>query len=336
MKIRNLLKGSIALLLLCTVVYAEMIEGRGASFPNPLYKAWSAAYFNATRKRVGYIATDSGDGISSLEKKIVDFGASDIPLTPEMLEEKKLFVFPSVVGAIAIVYNLEKVKDGELKLSRKALDAIFSGKAKFWDDPSIAKENSALQLPHAPIRVVVRSDASGTTYNFINFLHRINPKFKVSRQPQWTVPDRIEAVSNSDVWIKMHETKNTIGYIEYAYKKRLDMSAAKVENSSGKFISPNVVSIQKALKYAGWTEENYYYKTIVDPQGEASYPLVAATFLFISQERNSAGRELISFLDWVYRNGDAKAVELGYVPLPSSLKKHSREFWKSSYLDQED
>jgi len=319
-------------LLFFTPGHADTLEGRGATFPNPLYKAWAASYFRATRKRISYIATDSGDGIASVSQKRVDFGASDMPLSPNILETQYLFAFPTVVGAIAIVYHLDGVSDGVLKLSREILYAIFSGQILFWDDPHIKNRNPSLSLPHAPIRVIVRTDASGTTYNFTDFLHHIHSEFLVSDQPEWKIKDPINVISNSEVWVEIHEQKNSIGYIEYAYKTRLHMSAAKVENLAGKFILPTNASIQSALKNARWTNENYYYTTITDAKGELSYPLAAATFLFVSQKKSERMQEVISFLDWAYRYGDKKAVDLGYVPLPLEIKAQIRQFWKNRSL----
>jgi len=328
MRIKTYARAICIVLLLVTFTKAQSIEGRGASFPNPIYKAWSADYFKATRKRVGYIATDSGDGIDSIVHKRIDFAASDKPLSPPKLSSYNLFSFPSVIGAISIVYHLDGVEDGELKLSREALYAIYSGKAVFWDDPLIAEENPSLPLPHMPIGVIVRSDASGTTYVFAEFLHRINSEFPLSEQPEWKIRNRINVSSNSEVWAELHERKNSIGYIEYAYKKRLHLHAAKVENRSGKFVPAATATIQEALKNARWTEKNYYYTTITDAKGDASYPLAAATFLFISQESSEQNRAVIAFLDWVYLHGDQKALAFGYVPLPSEIKEKIRTFWK--------
>jgi phosphate transport system substrate-binding protein len=319
--------------LFTVFVSAGTVEGRGATFPNPLYKAWSAAYFKATRSRVSYIATDSGDGIAAVVKKEVDFGASDRPLSPEELEKKKLFVFPSAVGAIAIVYNLEGVKDGELKLSRKAIAAIFSGRVQFWDDPLIVKENVSLKLPHEPLKVIVRSDASGTTYNFTYFLHNIDKTIKPGIKQAWKIPDRTEVSSNADVWVGIHAGKNTIGYIEYSYKKRLKMDAAQIENREGMFVSPNVPSVHAALKHARWSGDNYYYTVITDPEGTDSYPIVASTFIFVPQEKSEKNKAVLAFLDWVYRYGDEKAIELGYVPLPETIKTKIRAFWKNQHLN---
>jgi len=197
-------------------VNADEIKGRGASFPGPVYQAWTSEYYNATKHQVNYTPTGSGDGISSVSKRMVDFGGSDSPLKSEILKKSKLYMFPTVIGSITLSYNIDGVKDGELKLSRTAIAAIFSGKASYWDDEVIAKDNKDLKLPHEPITVAVRADESGTTYNFTYFLNKIDPSFKVSKQPAWKAAKLVAGKSNSGVAANIQQIKNSIGYIEYS------------------------------------------------------------------------------------------------------------------------
>ena len=310
-----------------TSVHADELKGRGASFPGPVYKAWTSEYFKATGKKVNYTPTGSGDGIKSISKRMVDFGGSDKPLKPKTLKKKKLYMFPSVVGSIVLAYNLEGVKDGELKLSRAAIDAIFTGKAKFWDDAVITKENAGLKLPHAPITTCVRADKSGTTFNFTYFLNKIDPAFKVSKKPTWKAAKVVAGKSNSGVSANIRQIKNSIGYIEYSYKIKLGLPSAQVENKEGKFINPTVASFQDAAKYAAWTPDNDFYAVIGDPAGATSYPIVAATFILLPQEKTEKNKEVTSFFDWAYTNGDKAAADLGYVPLPTSTKDEIRKYW---------
>ncbi len=194
-------------------ISADELKGRGASFPGPLYKAWTSEYYSATKTKVNYTPTGSGDGIKSITKRMVDFGGSDKPLKPKSLRKKKLFMFPTVIGSIVLAYNIDGVKDGELKLSRKAIDAIFSGKAEYWDNDIIKKDNINLKLPHKPITVAVRADKSGTTFNFTYFLNKINPDFKVSKKPKWKAKRVVAGKSNSGVSEILNRLKS-IGYIE--------------------------------------------------------------------------------------------------------------------------
>jgi len=329
MTLTKIVTAALAASLALTAVNAEDLKGRGASFPGPVYKAWTAGYFKATGAHVNYTPTGSGDGIKSIKKRMVDFAGSDKPLKVEALRKNKLYMFPSVVGSIVLAYNIDGVKDGELKLSRTAIDAIFTGKAAFWDDAVIVKENAGLKLPHAPITTCVRADKSGTTFNFTYFLNKINPDFKVSKKPTWKAAKVVAGKSNSGVSANIQQIKNSIGYIEYSYKIKLGLPAAQVENKEGKFINPTVASFQDAAKYATWTAENDFYAVIGDPAGATSYPIVAATFILLPEEKAETNKKVTAFMDWAYTNGDKAAAELGYIPLPASTKDEIKKYWGS-------
>ncbi|NOZ90071.1 MAG: phosphate ABC transporter substrate-binding protein PstS [Epsilonproteobacteria bacterium] len=309
---------------------ANELKGRGASFPGPVYKTWTADYFKATKNQVNYTPTGSGDGIKSITKRMVDFAGSDKPLKPKTLAKKKLYMFPAVVGSIVLAYNIDGIKDGELKLSRTAIDAIFvKGTAKFWDDEVIAKENKDLKLPHKPITIAVRADKSGTTFNFTYFLNKIDSSMKVSKKPTWKASKVVAGKSNSGVSANIQQIKNSIGYIEYSYKIKLGLPAAQIENKEGKFINPTVSSFQDAAKYAKWTADNDFYAVIGDPDGETSYPIVAATFILLPTEKVDTNKKVTAFFDWAYKNGDKSASDLGYVPLPTETKDAIRKYWES-------
>ena len=332
MTLKTILTVAVAASVALTAVNADEFKGRGASFPGPVYKAWTAEYYSATKNQVNYTPTGSGDGIKSIQKRMVDFAGSDKPLKPTELREDKLYMFPAVVGSIVLAYNINGVKDGELKLSRTAIDAIFTGKASFWDDAVITKNNAGLKLPHAPITVAVRADKSGTTFNFTYFLNKINPEFQVSKKPTWAASKVVAGKSNSGVSANIQQIKNSIGYIEYSYKMKLGLPAAQVENKEGKFINPTVKSFQDAAKYASWTAENDFYAVIGDPAGATSYPIVAATFILLPAEKMEKNRQVTTFIDWAYTNGDKAAADLGYVPLPTSTKDEVRKYWETKKI----
>jgi len=310
-----------------SAVNAESLKGRGASFPAPVYKAWTSAYHKATGVEVNYTPTGSGDGIKSIKKRIVDFAGSDKPLKPKSLAKNKLHMFPAVVGSIVLAYNIDGVKDGELKLSRSAIAAIFSGKATMWDDEVIKKDNKDLKLPHEAITVAVRADKSGTTFNFTYFLNKVDEAFKVSKKPEWAAPKVVAGKSNSGVTANIKQIKNSIGYIEYSYKIKENLPAAQVENKEGKFINPTVKSFQDAAKFASWSKDSDFYAVIGDPKGETSYPIVAATFILLPEEKTEMNKEVVKFFEWAYKNGDKAAADLGYVPLPASTKEEIAKYW---------
>ena len=313
-------------------VSADEIKGRGASFPGPIYKAWTADYYKTTKNQVNYTPTGSGDGIKSISKRMVDFAGSDKPLKPKLLKKKKLYMFPAVVGSVVLAYNIDGVKDGELKLSRSAIAGIFNGSIAFWDNKAITKQNGGLKLPHEPITVAVRADKSGTTFNFTYFLNKLDKSIKVSKKPTWKAKKVIAGKSNSGVSANIQQIKNSIGYIEFSYKEKLGLSAAQIENKEGKFINPTLQSFQDAAKYAEWTAENDFYAVIGDPKGETSYPIVAATFILLPIEKENTNKKVTAFIDWAYKNGDATATELGYVPLPKETKDAIRAYWEAKKI----
>ncbi len=319
--------------LLATVaissVNADEIKGRGASFPGPIYKAWTADYYKATKNQVNYTPTGSGDGIKSISKRMVDFAGSDKPLKPKSLKKKKLHMFPAVVGSVVLAYNIDGIKDGELKLSRSAIAGIFNGSIAYWDNKEITSKNTGLKLPHAPITVAVRADKSGTTFNFTYFLNKLDKSIKVSKKPTWKSKKVVAGKSNSGVSANIQQIKNSIGYIEYSFKEKLGLTAAQIENKEGKFINPTIASFQDAAKYAEWTAENDFYAVIGDPKGETSYPIVAATFILLPIEKVETNKKVTAFIDWAYKNGDKSAKELGYVPLPKETKDAIRKYWNS-------
>lgn len=328
MKLKMVATLTIAASIAAASLVAGELQGRGASFPGPVYKAWISEYNAKTGEKVNYTPTGSGDGIKSIKKRMVDFAGSDKPLKPEKLRKYKLYMFPTVVGSIVLAYNIPGIKDGELKLSEKAIAGIFSGKITHWDDETIKRANPGLKLPHEKITVAVRADKSGTTYNFTYYLSKIDPAdFKASKKPNWK-GHVVAGKSNAGVSANIEQTKYAIGYIEYSYKQKLGLCAAQVENKAGKYILPTLKSFQDAAKYAKWTPDNDFYALIAYPDGANSYPIVAATFILIPEEKQRTNKKVTGFFDFAFQNGDKIATDLGYVPLPKETKDMIRAYWK--------
>ena len=332
MTLKKLVVAAVATSVTLTALNAADLKGRGASFPGPVYKAWTSEYYAATKNQVNYTPTGSGDGVKSITKRMVDFAGSDKPLKADKLAKEKLYMFPTVVGAIVLAYNIDGVKDGELKLSRAAIAGIFSGKITKWNDAAITAQNPDVKLPDAPITVAVRADKSGTTYNFTYFLNKIDENLKASKKPTWKAPKLVAGKSNSGVSANIQQIKNSIGYIEFAYKEKLGLTAAQVENKEGKYINPTVPSFQDAAKYASWSAANDFFAVIGDPEGATSYPIVAATFLLLPHEKAETNKQVTAFIDWAYTHGDKAASELGYVPLPASTKDEIRGYWEAKKI----
>ena len=332
MTLNNIITTAVAASLALVTVNAADLKGRGASFPGPVYKAWTSEYFSTTKNQVNYTPTGSGDGIKSIKKRMVDFAGSDKPLKPKALKKNKLYMFPAVVGSVVLVYNIDGVKDGELKLSRTAIAGIFSGSITHWDDEKITAQNAGLKLPHEPITVAVRADKSGTTFNFTYFLNKLDENIKVSKKPTWKASKVVAGKSNSGVSANIQQIKNSIGYIEYSYKIKLGLPAAQVENKEGLYINPTLKSFQDAAKYATWTADNDFYAVIGDPKGATSYPIVAATFILLPTEKMKTNKQVTAFIDWAYTHGDKAATDLGYVPLPASTKDEIRKYWEAKKI----
>jgi len=328
MTLKTIIPLAIAASVATTTIAASELQGRGASFPGPVYKSWIQAYNTATGEKVNYTPTGSGDGVKSIKKRMVDFAGSDKPLKAEKLTKNKLFMFPSVIGSIVLAYNLPGVKDGELRLSEKAIAGIFSGKIKKWNNELITSQNPNIKLPAEDITVAVRADKSGTTFNFTYYLNKIDESFKVSKKPTWA-GNVVASKSNSGVSAVIEQTKYSIGYVEYSYKQKLGLAAAKVENKEGEYILPTLKSFQDAAKYAKWTPENNFYAVIGYPEGKTSYPIVAATFILLPIEKAEQNKKVTKFIDFAYNNGDKLATDLGYVPLPKETKDMVRKYWKA-------
>ena len=332
MTLKTILAAAVAASVALTAVNADELKGRGASFPGPIYKAWTAEYFTATKNQVNYTPTGSGDGVKSIKKRMVDFAGSDKPLKPKALKKGKLYMFPTVVGSVVLAYNIDGVKDGELKLSRAAIAGIFGGSITHWDDKAIMAQNAGLKLPHEPITVAVRADKSGTTFNFTYFLNKLDENIKVSKKPTWKAAKVVAGKSNSGVSANIQQIKNSIGYIEYSFKEKLGLAAAQIENKEGQYINPTLKSFQDAAKYASWTAENDFYAVIGDPAGATSYPIVAATFILLPEEKMETNKHVTAFIDWAYTHGDKAATDLGYVPLPASTKDEIRKYWEAKKI----
>jgi phosphate transport system substrate-binding protein len=325
--LKKLLLGATAAAVALTSVNAWEINGRGASFPAPVYKEWATAYNKATGNKVNYTGTGSGDGIKSIKKRIVDFAGSDKPLKPETLRKHKLYMFPAIVGSIVLAYNLPGVEDNQLKLSEKAIAAIFSGKAKYWDDAVIVENNKEIKLPHEPINVCVRADGSGTTFNFTYYLSKIDPAdFQPKKKLNWKA-NVIGGKGNQGVTANIQQNKYSIGYIEYSYKLKSGLPAATVENREHKWVKPTVKSFQDAAKYASWDKKNDFYAIIGYPKGETSYPIVAASFILLPEEKKDTNNKTAAFYDWAFANGQKIAADLGYVALPDATVKEIKAYW---------
>lgn len=313
---------------------AGTINGAGATFPYPVYSAWAFDYNKVTGVKLNYQSIGSGGGQRQVAERTVDFGASDDPLPPEQLKKDRLLQFPAVIGGVVAVTNLENVKPGELKLDSDSLCRIFLGEIKTWDDDRIRKMNPGLKLPQGAITVVYRSDGSGTTAIFTHYLGETCPdwKGKVGAGKAVKFPAGIGGKGNEGVANYVKRTRNAIGYVEFAYAKQNKLQYALLKNKAGNFVAPGFESFEDAAESGDFNSKNDFHLWLTNAPGKGSWPIAGATFILLAREKTDAGKHVVKFFDWAFKNGDAKAKGLVYVPLPASLKDKVRAYWKANGL----
>jgi phosphate transport system substrate-binding protein len=311
--------------------YAATVSGAGATFPYPIYAKWADMYKKDTGFQLNYQSIGSGGGIQQIKNKTVTFGASDMPLEPKVLAASGLVQFPTVVGGDVPVVNLDGISPNELTLDGPTLANIFLGKITKWDDPTIKKLNPNVKLPSSAIVVVHRSDGSGTTFIFTNYLSKVSPQWKsdvgASTSVEW--PTGIGAKGNEGVSNNVAQTKGSIGYVEYAYALENKMASVKMINEAGKAVSPDSTSFQAAAGNADWAHSDQYYVILTDQPGADTWPIAGATFILMHKQPvdPTASAEALKFFDWAYKNGTKAAEALDYVPLPASVIAQIEKTW---------
>jgi phosphate transport system substrate-binding protein len=310
---------------------AADISGAGATFPFPVYAKWADAYKKETNNGLNYQSIGSGAGIKQILAKTVTFGATDAPMTAEEQKKNGLVQWPMVMGGIVPVINVEGVKPGELVLDGATLANIFLGTVKTWDDASIQKLNAGVKLPSAPIVVVRRSDGSGTTFNFTDYLSKVSAdwKTKVGTGASVEWPVGVGAKGNDGVAGNVGQTKNSIGYVEYAYAKQNKLTHADLMNTAGKRVSPTIAAFQAAAANADWAKSPGYYQILTNQPGDTSWPITAATFILMYAEPadKAASVEAVKFFDWAFEKGDKAAEELDYIPMPKPVVALIKATW---------
>ena len=312
---------------------AADITGAGATFPYPIYAKWAQAYKSDTGIGLNYQSIGSGGGIKQIQAKTVDFGASDMPLGGDELEKAGLAQFPTVMGGVVPVYHLPGIKAGQIKFSGALLADIYLGKVTKWNDPAIAKLNPGVELPDRAITVVHRSDGSGTTFIFTNYLSKVSPAWddEVGNATAVQWPTGIGGKGNEGVAAFVQKSNGAIGYVEYAYALQNGLSYGQLQNKAGQFVMPDARAFQAAAANADWKSEPGFGILLTDQPGEASWPISGATFILVYKKQDDAedARQVLKFFDWSYRNGDQMADDLHYVPLPDSVVEQIQAAWSA-------
>ncbi|GMR04724.1 MAG: phosphate ABC transporter substrate-binding protein PstS [Thermodesulfobacteriota bacterium] len=308
-----------------------MLNGAGASFPYPVYSAWGQAYYKDTGIKLNYQSIGSGGGQRQIFNRTVDFGASDAPLKPSKLAEKKLLQFPAVIGGVVPVINVKGIKTGGLKLDSDAICKIFLGDIKYWDNSKIKRLNPGLNLDHSKITVVRRSDGSGTTAIFTSYLSTVCGDWKeavgAGKAVKW--PVGIGGKGNEGVANYVKRVKNSIGYVEFAYAKQTHLNYVYLKNSAGNFVKPDFASFKAAAASGNFDPDKHFYLWLVNAPGKNAWPIAGATFILLAKENKDSNGKVVKFYDWAFNNGDETAERLVYVPLPDSLKAKVRKYWKA-------
>jgi len=316
---------------------AGSITGAGATFPYPIYAKWADTYKTQTDISVNYQSIGSGGGIKQIIAKTIDFGASDMPLKPEYLKKNGLMQFPAVMGGVVPVINIPGVAAGQLKLDGKALADIFQGKITKWNHPAIRALNPGIKLPNKTIIVVHRSDGSGTTFIFTNYLSKVSPGWKSAIGEGTAVSWKTGTggKGNEGVASYVQRIKNSIGYVEYAYALQNKMAYAQLKNHDGQFVKPNDTSFKSAAANAEWKKTSGFYELLTNEPGKESWPITGATFILMhkTQDKSESAKEVLKFFDWAYSNGGKMAEALDYVPMPEKVQQLVRTAWKEQIKD---
>ena len=328
---------AIAAALITSTAAATDITGAGATFPYPIYAKWADAYRKETGVGLNYQSIGSGGGIKQITAKTVDFGASDMPLKPEELDKSGLVQFPTLIGGAVPVVKIAGIEPGQLKLDGKTLGDIYLGKIEKWNDAAIAKLNPGVKLPATAISVVHRSDGSGTTFIWSNYLSKVNDewKSKVGEGTAVNWPTGVGGKGNEGVASYVQRIEGSIGYVEYAYAKQNKMAHVVMKNKDGEYVAPSAKSFAAAAGGADWKAAPGMYLILTDAPGKAAWPIAGATFILMhkAQEKPENGKEVLKFFNWAYAKGDNMAEELDYVPLPDAVVKLIETNWKSQIKD---
>ncbi len=313
--------------------FADTLTGAGSSWVYPLVSKWAAAYHKETGIAVNYASIGSGGGIKQIEGGVVAFGASDMPLTPEDLAKHNLIQFPTAIAGEDLVYNLPGVKAGEVILSGPVVADIYMGKIKNWNDAAIAKLNPGLKLPDVGITVVHRSDGSGTTFTFADYLSKVSPEWKSKLGANTVInwPAGVGGKGNEGVSTYVQQIKGSIGYVEYAYILESKLNYARMVNSAGKVVSPSLAGFQAAAGHVDFTKAKDFYVILTDQPGDDTWPISGCTWQILRKNAPKATNEAVTkFFGWGFEKGQDMAKEISFGPLPASTVDTIKAYWKTN------
>lgn len=310
-------------LLITSPIYAQTITGAGATFPFPIYAKWAEEYNKQKNIIVNYQSIGSGGGIRQIKSKTVDFGATDAPLTSDDLSKSDLKQFPTVIGGVVPVVNISGISIN-LRFTGDIISEIYLGSIKKWNDPKIQELNPTVKLPDANITVVYRSDGSGTTYVWTEYLSLISETWNktIGKNTSVSWPVGIGGKGNEGVSASVKQINNSIGYVEYAYAKQNKLNYGLIKNKAGNFVQPGIESFQAAAEKSNWDSVPGFGISLNNQSTAGAWPIVSATFILVANKPTNVTNAKVTydFFNWVYDNGDKLAIDLDYAPLPKDLK----------------
>jgi phosphate transport system substrate-binding protein len=310
---------------------AQEITGAGATFPYPIYAKWAEAYKKATGKGMNYQSIGSSGGIRQINAKTVDFGATDAPVKGEDLDKQRQIQFPAIIGGTVPIVNLDGIKPGELKITGPVMAEVFMGNITKWNDPKLTALNPGKTLPNTEITVVHRADGSGTTFNWTDYLTTVSPEWlqRVGRGAavKWPAASSVGGKGNEGVAANVNRIKGSIGYVEYAYVKKNNMTFLQLQNKAGRYVSPDDVTFAAAADGADWFSVPGMGLSIVDQKNLNAWPVSSASFIIMYKNptNKAASDEALKFFDWAFKNGKNMSEELDYVHLPTVLQDQIRQ-----------
>jgi phosphate transport system substrate-binding protein len=318
-------------LLISTVAFSADITGAGATFPFPIYAKWAEAYKKETGIGLNYQSIGSSGGIRQINAKTVTFGATDAPVKGEDLDKQAQVQFPAIIGGTVPVVNLDGFKPGELRITGPVMAEVFLGNINRWNDPKLAALNPGKALPNTEITVVHRADGSGTTFNWTDYLATVSPEWlqRAGRGAtiKWPAASSVGGKGNEGVAANVNRIKGSIGYVEYAYVKKNNMTFLQLQNKAGRWVSPDDLTFAAAADGADWFSVSGMGLSIVDQRNSNAWPVSSASFIIMYKDPadKKASQEVLKFFDWAFKNGKKDAIDLDYVPLPDAVTKQIRE-----------
>jgi phosphate transport system substrate-binding protein len=318
-------------LLISTVAFSADITGAGATFPFPIYAKWAEAYKKETGIGLNYQSIGSSGGIRQINARTVTFGATDAPVKGEDLDKQGQVQFPAIIGGTVPIVNLDGFKPGELRITGPVMAEVFMGNITKWNDPKLTALNPGKALPDLAITVVHRADGSGTTFNWTDYLATVSPEWlqRVGRGAavKWPAPTSVGGKGNEGVAANVSRTRGAIGYVEYAYVKKNNMTFLQLQNKAGRWVSPDDLTFAAAADGADWFSVPGMGLSIVDQRNPNAWPVSSASFIIMYKDPadKKASQEVLKFFDWAFKNGKKDAIDLDYVPLPDVLTKQIRE-----------